>query len=154
MGPVLVAGVESQLKLSSPGFPAPFPGLDPLFWVSNYCKLQILHFFCSWGDKSFFFSSLSDPWACERPYMLYEKLNQCDVLSSFLFPLPLPLIFGVDFAEGWKYLLPHIFFIFLLSPAPQNTLMMFLPSPLPLTAIFCDKSYSCTQHAKFCRYFK
>lgn len=58
------------------------------------------------------------------------------------------MIFRADFAESWKYSFPHIFFILLLSPAPQNILMMFLPSLLPLT-MFCDKSCSCSQHARF-----
>lgn len=50
--------------------------------------------------------------------------------------------------ESRKIPLPHRFFILLLSPAPQNPLMMFLPSLSPLTT-FCDKSYSCSQHGKF-----
>lgn len=51
--------------------------------------------------------------------------------------------------ERGKFPLPHIFFMLLLSPAPQNPLMMFLPSLSPLTTMFCDKSYSCSQHGKF-----
>lgn len=110
--------------------------------------------FLSWRDKRFSFSSVSDPWACERPFILCDKFDQYDVLSTYCISVSpasaiVPLIFGADFVESWKYPLPHIFFILLLSSAPQNTLLMFLPSLLPLTTMFCDKSYSCSQHAKF-----
>lgn len=110
--------------------------------------------FLSWRDKKFSFSSVSDPWACERPFILCDKFDQYDVLSTYCISVSpasaiVPLIFGADFVESWKYPLPHIFFILLLSSAPQNTLLMFLPSLLPLTTMFCDKSYSCSQHAKF-----
>lgn len=59
------------------------------------------------------------------------------------------VIWSRFFKESGKFPLPHIFFILLFSPVPQNPLMMFLPSLLPLTTMFCDKSYSRSQHGKF-----
>lgn len=108
----------------------------------------------SWEDKGFSFSTVSGPCAFEMPFIVCDKLDQCDLPSTCCIAASpvsalVLLIFGADFQESGKFPLPHIFFILLLSPAPQNPLMMFLPSLSPLTTMFCDKSYSCSQHGKF-----
>lgn len=91
-------------------------------WEASYCVWEI---WSVWSSSHLLHCCFSCP--CSSATDIWSKLPR----------------------ESWKFPFPHIFFILFLSPAPQNPLMMFLPSLSPLTTMFCDKSYSCSQHGKF-----